>query len=268
MKDLRQFLLDCSYSDIRTIFAKHLLWSKENNRVSGKPRWFDEPGTLNVIGIDCDSNGNPADDEIEFNLGKYKDFLVLIYNKPNDAWDMILLEVTLDPGKDAYNRMHLMPGMYDAYRVGIHGLSSGRTKTMVEGVGSVTRHCLRQDRNKVYIVRTDGSGKGGKKSILFSGFDMPYSNIHDPNQFIDPSAGCTVFKRVLDWYKKFLPYIWNVQTGKPVPVNHDNITYAVIHHSQLEKYSNELIKREELAEAVNGVDTVATSQPGSATKIK
>jgi len=250
MKEFKQFLLDLSYSEIKNIFAKHLLWSKGNGRVSGTPKWFDEPDTLNVIGFDCDSNSFAADNEIEFNLGRYKDFLMLIYNNPSGSYDQVIIEVTLDPETDKYGRMNLMPGVYDAYRVGIHGLSTGLTTVYVpEKNETYMRYALRQDRAKVYVARTDGSNKS--KVIKYE-WSMSYSNIHNPGK----SAGCTVTKTNKDWFEKLLPYLVDIDTirSKNVkirPANHNKITYCVMNHKQLELYANEVIERPKLAKAVD-----------------
>lgn len=262
MKQIKQFLLELSYSDIKKIWLDHLLWSVSNKRVSGNPKWFDKPGTLNVIGIDCDSNSNAADNEIEFNLGKYKDVLMLIYNNPSGSFDQVLINVTVDPETDKYGRMNLMPGVYDAYRVGIHGLSTGLTSVYIPEINkSLPRYALRQDRNKVYVARSDGSGKG--KVIKFE-WSMSYSNIHNPGK----SAGCTVTESNEAWFKKLLPYLYDYITKKIVPTNAEDITYSFMHYKQLEAYANALIIPEAKAEAVNPDETKVDPDSKPAIRLK
>lgn len=262
MKTIKQLLLDLTYQQIKAIWAQHLLWAKENKRTSGNPKWFDEPGTLNVIGIDCDSNSIASDNEIEFNLGKYKDVLMLIYNNPSGSFDQVLINVTVDPETDKYGRMNLMPGVYDAYRVGIHGLSTGLTSVYIPEINkSLPRYALRQDKNKVYVARTDGSGKG--KVIKFE-WSMSYSNIHNPGK----SAGCTVTESNEAWFKKLLPYLYDYKTKKIVPKNAEDVTYSLMHYKQLEQYAGELVIPEAKAEAVDPTETKLDPESKPATRSK
>lgn len=253
MKNVYEKLCELGYDDIKDAVLKHISWAKGAARTSGNPKWFDEPGTLNVIGIDCDSNNDISDEEIEFNLNTYKDFLVLVYNKPGDYYDMVILEVTVDPNRPKEGRANLMPGSYDAYSAGIHGLSSGRTTTPVPGVGNVKRWALRQERKNVYVARTHVNGKVYKYE-----WGMFYINVHDPNVFADSGIACTVIKKIIEWYKKFVPYLYDLKNKCFACSNHDNLTYNLINHKQLEGYLAEPLQKVEKAEAVGGADGLET----------
>ncbi len=246
---IRDILINATYAQLKELWGAHRGWAVQNGRVSGQPKWFDEPGTLNVIGIRCNT-------EVDFNFGKYNDFLLLVFNKENDLYDVQLLEVTVDPNHDAYGRGHLAQGVYDAYKVGVHGLSSGNTTSFVKGVGNVTRWALRQDRNKVYVTRTNGGGK-----VIEREWCMAFINIHDTNKYEDSSIACTVISTLKSWYERFVPYLYDIANKKFACTNHDNLTYCLMNHSQLEIYLEQVIGREERASAESGVTEQTTSEP-------
>ena len=229
--DIYKILFDLSYGQIKNLFESHLTWSKANDRVSGNPKWFDEPGTLNVIGVRCNS-------EADFNKAKYNDYLVLVFNKPLGKYDVAIIDVTVDPNREKEGIAHLRQGVWNAYCVGIHGQTTGHNTRDLPGIGHISRWALRQDNNEVEIVRTDG--KGNVIKSVRGSFGI---NVHDNGGYKDSSAGCTVIKRDEDYIEKFLPYTYDVHENKKVPVNHDDITYCLINHSNLEKYLNEKIER-------------------------
>lgn len=249
-------LNNLTYYQLKDLFQKHLEWSKENDRVSGSPKWFDEPGSINVIGIRCNS-------EVEFNHGKYNDYLIMIKNKTNERYDLNILKVTVDPATDKYGRAHLSQGVYDAYSVGIHGLSSGNVTTFIEGHGEIKRYCLRQERNKVYVTRTNGKGKVIKREWGFFAI-----NIHNPDIYFDSSAACTITQTNKIWFEDFIPYVWDIESNHAACINHDAAVYCLINHSQLEKYLEESLQKDERADALNGTEGDSTGQAKSGTKLE
>jgi len=242
MKNIRQFIFDLNYSDLKSLFAKHLLFSKENNRTSGIPKWHEEPGTLNVIGIRCNS-------ETEFNFGKYNDYLILIFNNASGSFDEVILEVTVDPCRNKEGIAHLRQGVWNSYKVRVHR----NVSRYFDFIGKkMKRWALCQDVNPVEIIRTNGDGKVMKTERGFFGI-----NIHDNGGYADSSLGCTILKDDReDYFNKYLPYLIDPDDEKYLCSNHSNITYCLINYSQLEKYYKESPARIERAEAVNGTDVV------------
>ncbi|MBE2218020.1 MAG: hypothetical protein IAE90_07455 [Ignavibacteria bacterium] len=255
MNKLLDVLGTLTYSELKSLWARHLLWSKENDRVSGKPKWYDEPGTLNIIGIRCNS-------EVDFNYGAYNDYLILIMNKADGCYDQVIIPVTVDPNHDEYGRGHLSQGVYDSYCIGIHGLSSGNTSTLVaEKKEYIPRYAIRQDRGPVFVTRTDGKGKVIKREWC-----MAYINIHDPNKYRDSGIACTVIQTVKLWFYSFLPYIWNYSSNEIVPSNAASLVYCLINHTQLETYLGEELERVQIAEAIEGEDKSVSIEPKGATR--
>lgn len=235
MKNIREILSGLTYGQIKTLFAKHLLWSKENNRIAGKPEWFNQPGTLNIIGIRCNR-------EPDFNFGKYNDFLILILNKTNESYDQVIIPVTVDPNRTKEGIAHLRQGVWNSYLIRPHRWA----KRTIPGIGTIDRWAICQDKNLVEIVRTNGKG-----SVIKSVRGNFGINIHDSGGYTDSSLGCTVIQSDNHYLNLFLPKVYDLKAKKKVPVNHDNLTYCLINHSQLEAYLKDTIKKEERAEAVN-----------------
>lgn len=251
MKTVREIFAELSYSEVKTLWVRHLLWAKENNRVSGNPKWFDDPNTLNVIGIRCNS-------EPDFNFGKYNDYLVLITNNLNGSYTQALMAVTVDPAKSTVGIAHLRQGVWNSYQIRPHRWTSRYFQYLQK---TIKRWALCQDLNVVEIVRTNGKGKvieteRGKFGI----------NIHDNGGSADSSLGCTVLKSDKDYFTKYLPYIYDLENEKYIPENKNNITYCLINQSQFEKYISDTVQREDRAEAVNGIDVDVSDDAGSATK--
>lgn len=235
--EIREILRNLSYSDLKNLFEKHLDWAKTNNRVSGTPKWFDEENTINLIGIRCNT-------EVEFNFGKYNDFLMVIFNKPGDTYDYQLLEVTVDPFRNKEGIAHLRQGVWDSYVVRPHKWA---TRYFTALKKTIDRWACCQDQNKVEIVRTDGKGNIIKTERGFFGI-----NIHDNGGYNDSSLGCTILKNDTDYLERYLPYIYDIDSNKKVPVNAGNISYCLINHSQFEKYMEKPIEKEERASSQNG----------------
>jgi len=215
---------DLKYSDWKNIFNKHLDYCKTKNRVSGSPKWHDDEGTLNVIGIRCN-------DERDFNFGKYNDYLVMIMNRPNDEFRMNILKVTVDPGipnqPGEKNRAHLCQGVWNSYVVRPHRWKS---RTFPK-IGFQPRWALCQDKDEVEVVRTDSTGKVvGNERGQFG------INIHDTGGFRDSSIGCTVVQDDNDYVDTYLPYIYDVDANDYVPSNHNDLTYCLINQNKLEEY--------------------------------
>lgn len=236
--EIREYLNSLNYNDIKALFEKHLEWSKANNRTSGEPKWFDEPNTLNLIGIRCNT-------EVDFNFGKYNDFLMVIFNKPGGTFDYQLLEVTCDPYKKKESIAHLRQGVWDSFVVRPHRWATRFFKALNK---TIDRWAVCQDQNKVEIVRTNGKG-----IVIETERGMFGINIHDNGGYADSSLGCTILKNDSDYLNRYLIYLYDINKKEKIPVNADNITYCLINHSQLESYAGEL-KREERAIAVDGVD--------------
>lgn len=238
MSDIRNILDNFIYYDYRKLFNTHLLWAKENNRVTGDPKWFDEPFTLNVIGIRCNS-------EADFNFGKYNDFLILILNKPDDRYDQAIIPVTVDPNRNKDGIAHLRQGVWNSYVIRPHKWES---RTFSE-VGTIYRWAICQDKDVVEVIRTDGKG-----NIIKADRGMFGINIHDSGGYYDSSLGCTVIKNDNHYLKLFLPYIYDLKLKKKVPLNYDNLTYCLINHVNFEKYLESKILREEYSENSLGIN--------------
>lgn len=239
MKNIFEILQSLTYSEIKTIFEKHLLWAGANHRMSGEPKWFDAPGTLNVIGIRCNS-------ESDFNFGKYNDYLLLIFNKEDDNFERSILVVTVDPNRNKNGIAHLRQGVWNSYVVGVHHFDA---KRVFPKIGEQLRWALRQDKDEVEIVRTDSKG-----NVTGSERGYPKTNIHDNGGFADSSLGCTVIKSDEAYVDNFLPYLVNVDKGTMACKNHKDLTYCLINYSRLEKYVDELPERVEAASAIEPSD--------------
>jgi hypothetical protein len=233
MEQIRTILNDLSYGQLKTLFAKHLLWSKENNRIAGLPKWWDEPGTINIIGIRSNT-------EADFNFGKYNDFLIVLINKTLDRYNQVLMPVTVDPNRTKDGIAHLRQGVWNSYVVRPHKWAS-RT---FPAIGTIQRWAVCQDLNVVEVCRTDGKGKIKLTETGHFGI-----NIHDNGGYVDSSIACTVIQKDSDYLEKFLPMLYDLDTEKKVPVNHNNLTYCLINHVQLEAYLAKPIEKEERATA-------------------
>lgn len=239
MKNIREILNNLSYGQTKNIFMAHLKWALENKRYSGEPVWYDAEGTLNVIGIRCNT-------EADFNFGKYNDFLILVYNKPLDKYDQEIINVTVDPGRNKENIAHLRQGVWDSYVIRPHRHD---TRYFAELSKTIARWAICQDQNTVMVARTNGKG-----TVIENETGRFGINIHDSGGYRDSSLGCTVIQKDSDYLEKLLPYLYDLKAEKKVPINAGNITYCLINHSQLEKYVEETIEREVRADAVNGVE--------------
>ena len=257
MKTIREILTGLSYDDIKAIFGKHLDWSVENNRVSGKPRWWDKPNSLNVISIRCNT-------ETDFNFGKYNDLALIIYNTPDGSYIREVIEVTVDPCRNKDGIAHLRQGMWNSYIIGVHGIS-GPTggEESFPGIGKQKRWCLRQN-GEVEIVRTNGKGV-----IIKTERGNFYIDFHDSAGYKDSSLACTIVHLIKDYLSQFFPYLFDIKTGNRVPENKDDITYCLINQINFEQYYGEQLEREKRAWAVDGVDIwVQGEQPHKATRIE
>lgn len=255
MNNIRDILNSMIYEQMESIWQKHLIWCKENKRISGSPRWWNEANSINVIGVRCNT-------EVDFNFGKYNDFLLVVYNT-QDGFFREVIEVTVDPCRTKDGIAHLRQGMWDCYIVGIHGVSGPTGGYEVfPGIGKQARWCLRQNGD-VEIVRTNGQG-----TVIKTDRGNFYIDVHDSAGYKDSSLACTIIHYIKDYLAQLLPYLYDVKTAKKVPVNKDDITYCLINHTQFEQYYGEEIEREKRAWAVDGVDIwIQGEEPHKATRI-
>jgi hypothetical protein len=185
--------------------------------VTGAPQWFDTRNTLNVIGI---RNNTEAD----FNMGKYDDILICIYNDDNNEFGSGYFECTVDPYGMKEGVAHLRQGMWNSYKVREHRGVKGRW-------------ALCQDKNVVELLRTDGGGniiKSNGAANPFRGFFG--INIHNRDKYNDPSLGCTVLKNNSSYKDIFVPYIYDVKRNKKVLANTNDVTYCLINHTKFQEY--------------------------------
>lgn len=251
MKKVTDIFYDLSYSEVKALWAKHLLWSKENNRISGNPKWFDEPGTVNVIGVRCNT-------EVDFNFGKYNDYLILIVNNADGTYSQLIIDVTVDPAKTKHGIAHLRQGVWNSYELRPHKWTSRYFNYIQK---TIKRWALCQDLNNVEIVRTDGKGKiieteRGKFGI----------NIHDNGGYADSSLGCTVLEHDKEYFEKYLAYLYDWKNEKVIMANPHNVSYCLMNFGSLEKYINEVVIRVERAKAVNGTAGDTSGMGMGATK--
>lgn len=238
MENVYSILSSAKYTDLKAIAEKHIEWAKANERFRGEPVWHDEPGTLNIIGVRCNT-------EADFNFGKYNDYLILVLNKENDEYTSAIINVTVDPATTKNGIAHLRQGAWNSYVVRPHRWARRRFGKF----GEINRWACCQDLHTVEIVRTDGKGK-----IISTERGMYGINIHDNGGYRDSSLGCTVIQSDESYLNIFLPMIYNLSKSKPEPVNFKNLTYLLINHSQIEKYYGESIGRIERASAEGGVN--------------
>jgi len=233
MKNIYETLNGLTYDDYKMIFEEHLEWAKDNDRGRGLPQWWNVGRNgLNIIGVRCNT-------EVDFNFGKYNDYLVLIFNK-----DITILNVTVDPGRNKNGIAHLRQGMWNSYVIRPHRWA----KRSFPGIGEQYRWAICQDKHTVQIVRTDGKGK-----VISNERGMYGINIHDSGGYNDSSLGCTVIQSDTSYVDLYLPLLYDIHTGKEVPVNHEDLTYCLINFSQLEKYIGGF-ERVTRGDAENGID--------------
>jgi len=203
-----------SRADWYDIFTKHLYWSRNNNRISGAPRW-DETG-LNVIGIRMNPIEEffvPANAEESWN-----DYLVLI--TPDT---IVTLPCTTDPAVVKVNPRgiaHLNEGCWDAYVRGAHR--------------AAWRKALVQRKAPVRVTRTDSRG-----NVLMHEWGYFGINIHNAMSWTKPSAGCTVIKpdRVFGLKDKNYSTFRRMLIDAP---SRDSRTYTLINLEQLKGYGYDI----------------------------
>jgi hypothetical protein len=220
MSDIERKIKNLNYFEWKDIFENHLVWSRQNSRVAGNPRWREENLTLNVIGIRCNC-------EKDFNFGKYNDYLILIFNKSNDDFTKVVLQVTVDPCRNKDGIAHLRQGMWNSYVIRPHRWA----KRNFPRIGKQYRWAICQDKDVVEILRTDG-----KRNIIKSVRGFFGINIHDGGGYKDPSLGCTVIKNDDSYVNLFLPCIYNTYSKEIIPLNKNDITYCLINRQQFETY--------------------------------
>ena len=240
---------DLKFADWEDLFDKHLEWSKANDRVAGNPRFPKEPGTIIQFGIRCNDerNGDYLNIDIDFNNGKYNDYLITVLNVDDKSCRIIITEATCDPAK-IYNgagnpigRAHLCQGVYNSYKLRAHNYQNANFPE----IGNQPRASICQDKDKVKVVRTDGKGKevDPKK---YSPWGMHTINIHPGPT--DSSLGCSMWKSTLAYVQLVFPILYSTKTKKYLPANKDDITYVLINQKNLEKYLDETVP----AQATNG----------------
>lgn len=247
-----EILNEASYDRLKGLWLMHYDWSGQNKRVSGSPKWWDEPLGLNVMGVRDNS-------ENDVNNGKYNDWLCLTLNKDNGAYTKVILKVTVDPAHLKNGVAHLRQGCYEAYRIRPHNYESWDFPE----IGVEKRWAICNDTNPVCLLRTNGSGQ-----IISSEWKIAKINIHDKKNYYDPSAGCTVIELILSYVRLYMPLLYDRVSKKIVPVNFKNITYCLVNHVNLEMYVQQTVDRVERAEVEDGFDRTVTIEPKKATESK
>lgn len=201
--NVKNFLKLFEGGNFKEIWNLYMEYCKALGRTIGDVSFRENLGDINVMGI-------KKDPEVHFNLSGafYNDILVVAKNVHNGQ-KFYVYKVTMDP-KSKKNRIaHLLLGMYDSYNIRPHRWIPTRT-------------AICQDRDEVFLARTDKEG-----NVINA---TPYSglfgiNIHDSSIFNNTSLGCTVLEKD-NWenkrhYKKsFKPLLKSAS-------NSDNIVYAV-----------------------------------------
>ncbi len=238
--NIYEYLTTANREQFKWLFETHLAWSAAEGRTAGNPVFHMEPGALNVGAIRCN-------DERDSNNGKWNDYLWMILNGENGEYTKVIIRVTTDPGKDRYGVAHLQQGVWNSYKIRCHNFAS----RVFPRVGYIGRWAICNDLDVVGVVRTDGKG-----NVIKTERGQFKINIHD-RVGVDPSAGCTVIEDDNEYVDLFLPQIYDINEGAPVPVNGDNLTYCLINIGNLEKYIESAIPLVARAEAVSGLDSIS-----------
>lgn len=164
--------------NFRIFWDNYITYCKGMKRAVGDVSFREDIGAINVMGI-------KRDPEISFNLGDafYNDVLVVAQNVMIDAAtkdiDFYIYKVTMDP-KDKKDKIaHLLLGMYNSYVRRPHRWIPTRT-------------ALCQDKDVVFIARTDSKGNVINAVPYKGSFSI---NIHDADKYINSSIGCTVLEK-------------------------------------------------------------------------
>lgn len=254
---------ELKFADWEMLFNKHLEWSKANDRVAGTPRFPKEPGTIIQFGIRCNDerNGDYKNLDIDFNYGKYNDYLITILNVNDKTARIIILEATCDPAKiydgkgNPIGRAHHCQGVYNSYKLRAHNYQNANFPE----IGNQPRASICQDKDVVKVVRTDGTGKeiDPKK---YNAWGMHKINIHPGPT--DSSLGCSMWKNTLAYVQLVFPILYSIKYKKYIPANKNDITYVLINQKNLEAYLNEPLE----AQAVGGEGTRFVGEAKNASK--
>jgi hypothetical protein len=201
-----------SAADFYDAFAKHLHWSRANNRISGTPQW--DASGLNIIAVRMNA-------------------LECFYIKGREDWNDHLFLIqgdtvhhiacTVDPAKVRVNPRgiaHLNEGCWDAYVRGYHK--------------SRKRRALVQRTNPVRVTRTDNIGNVQMHEWGFFGI-----NIHNAAGLKRPSAGCTVLKPERGFMLRDANYRRFAQILNAAP-DRPSRTYCLMNAQQCTAYGYDL----------------------------
>lgn len=175
---------------------------------------------LNIIGIRNLIKGNKQDNT-------FNDALVCLY-KENGIWKREIWECTTDPGLKSLKNFSnikgcaiLAPNQYkSAYQIGYH---KGQYEALVQK-GSVQVY---RDNNKDNIL--DFNSNTIEKGIF--GINIHRSNPDTESTIVDGwSAGCTVFKKVLD-FNDFMKLCY-----KSKDLYGNSFTYTLITTNDLDNF--------------------------------
>lgn len=162
------------FENFKSCWESYLELAKSKNRVIGNPTFRLGVQEINVMGI----RNNP---EISFNETQYfyNDILVIQFLNIIEEVEFYVYQVTMDPKGKQYKIAHLLEGVYGSYK-------ANRPHKWIPGRDAIT-----QDRNSVYVARTDSEG-----TVIISKHEGTFGiNIHDSDKYWNSSLGCTVLPR-------------------------------------------------------------------------
>ena len=200
MKNFLELFEGNNFKEIWNLYAKYC---KALGRTVGDVSFREDIDAINVMCI-------KKDPEVHFNLpGTFYNDILVVARNTEEGQKFYVYKVTMDPKNKKNKIAHLLLGMYDSYKIRPHRWISSRT-------------AICQDRNEVFLARTDREGNV-INAVPYNGFFG--INIHDSDIFTNTSLGCTVLEKDSRYNKyhykeSFKPLLKTVN-------NSDDIVYAV-----------------------------------------
>ena len=200
LKNFLKLFDDGNFKEIWNLYAEYC---KALGRVVGDVSFREGIGDINVMGV-------KRDPEVHFNLpGAFYNDILIVSKNVHNGQNFYAYKVTMDPKGKKNKIAHLLLGMYDSYKIRPHRWIPTRT-------------AICQDRDEVFLARTDITGKVINATPYSGLFGI---NIHDSDIYNNTSLGCTVLEKdnrenTQHYKKSFRPLLKSIS-------NPNDIVYAV-----------------------------------------